>query len=48
MIDAAEGAGRSGPDAIILEPTSGNTGIGLADGAPLPGATPERWSCPTP
>lgn len=30
MLDAAQAAGKIGPDTIILEPTSGNTGIGLA------------------
>ena len=30
MIDAAEAAGKIKADTIILEPTSGNTGIGLA------------------
>ena len=30
MIDTALAAGKIGPDTIVLEPTSGNTGIGLA------------------
>jgi cysteine synthase A len=30
MIDAAQQAGKIKPDTIVLEPTSGNTGIGLA------------------
>ena len=30
MVDAALAEGRIGPDSIVLEPTSGNTGIGLA------------------
>jgi cysteine synthase A len=30
MLDAARDAGLIGPDTVIVEPTSGNTGIALA------------------
>ncbi len=49
MIDAAEQAGLIGPDTVIVEPTSGNTGIALAmvcaaRGIPIVLTMPETMS----
>ncbi|MCB9412597.1 MAG: cysteine synthase A [Actinobacteria bacterium] len=49
MIDAAQEAGQIGPDTVIVEPTSGNTGIALAmvcaaRGIPIVLTMPETMS----
>jgi len=49
MIDAAQAAGLIGPDTVVVEPTSGNTGIALAmvcaaRGIPIVLTMPETMS----
>ena len=44
MIDAAEKAGQIKPDSIILEPTSGNTGIAFSAITSTETITTSAWS----
>jgi hypothetical protein len=46
MLEGAERDGKMKPDSIIVEPTSGNTGIGDRDGRPPEGVTRCASSCP--
>jgi cystathionine beta-synthase len=46
MIEAAEREGKLSPGGTIVEPTSGNTGVGLAIAARA-AATAASSSCPT-
>ena len=41
MVEAAESAGKLQPGGTIVEPTSGNTGIGLAMVAAVKGSCPK-------
>ena len=47
MVEAAEREGKLKPGGTIVEPTSGNTGTGLAIVAALQAATAASSRCPT-
>ena len=47
MIEAAEREGKLKPGGTIVEPTSGNTGVGLAHRGGAARATAASSSCPT-
>ena len=47
MIDAAEREGKLRPGGTIVEPTSGNTGVGPRDRGGERAATAASSSCPT-
>ena len=45
MIEALERDGKVGPETVIVEPTSGNTGIALAFAVPMRDRAPSK-RCP--
>ena len=47
MVEAAERDGADQPGGTIVEPTSGNTGVGPGDRGATSAATTASSSCPT-